>query len=124
MSYVLSLLILIPLIGSGVTFAASSLSGGRKTAWYLATAFACVTLLAAAYAFWVVYSNTPALGAYALTEDHPWITLPGFGVDILLGLDGLSAPLILVSGIVAVLSILSSRTLIDKKEPAYYALLL
>ncbi|HVB95205.1 MAG TPA: NADH-quinone oxidoreductase subunit M [Nitrososphaerales archaeon] len=124
MSYVLSLLILVPLLGSGVTFAVSSLRGGRRDASNLAAVFAVATLLVAGYAFWSVYSHTPALGQYALTEDHPWITLPGFGVDVLLGLDGLSAPLILVSGIVAVLSILSSRSLIDKREPAYYALLL
>lgn len=124
MSYVLSLLVLVPLLGSGVTFAVSSLRGGRKDASNLAAAFAIATLLLAAYAFWSVYSNTPALGQYALTEDHPWITVPGFGVDVLLGLDGLSAPLVFVSGIVATLSVLSSRSLIDKREPAYYALVL
>ena len=124
MSYVLSLLILVPLLGSGATFLLSSLGGGRRTAPYLAAAFSCATLLVAGYAFFSVYSHTPALGNYALMEDHPWITLPGFGVDIMLGLDGLSAPLVLASGIVAVLSILSSRALIDKEEPAYYALLL
>jgi len=124
MSYVLSLLIIVPLLGSAATFVVSNLGGGRKTAPYIAAAFACATLLMAGYAFWFVYAHTPALGSYALTEDHPWITLPGFGVDIMLGLDGLSAPLVLASGIVATLSILSSRKLIDKAEPAYYALLL
>jgi NADH-quinone oxidoreductase subunit M len=126
MTYVLSLLIIIPLIGSGATFALSTLGAGsgRKTASLVAAAFACATLLVAGYAFWTVYAHTPALGNYALMEDHPWITLPGIGVDILLGLDGLSAPLVLVSGIVAVLAILSSRSLIDKNEPAYYSLLL
>jgi NADH-quinone oxidoreductase subunit M len=124
MSYVLSLLILVPLLGSATTFVFSSLSRGRKTASYLAAAFALSTLLVAGYAFWSVYSHTPAPGSYALVEDHPWITLPGFGVDVLLGLDGLSSPLVLAAGIVSVLSILSSRTLIDKDEPAYYALLL
>jgi NADH-quinone oxidoreductase subunit M len=124
MGYDLSLLILIPLVGSGVTFAVSSMGGGRKTAPYISAAFAGATLLLAAYAFWFVYAHTPALGSYALVEDHPWVTLPGFGVDILLGLDGLSAPLVLVTGIVALLAILSSRALIDKREPVYYSLLL
>jgi NADH-quinone oxidoreductase subunit M len=124
MSYDLSLLIIVPLLGSGVTFAVSSIGGARKSAPYIAAAFACATLLIAGYDFWFVYAHTPALGNYALVEDHPWITLPGFGVDILLGLDGLSAPLVLVTGMVAVLSILSSKALIDKKEPVYYSLLL
>jgi NADH-quinone oxidoreductase subunit M len=124
MSYVLSLLVLVPLLGSGATFALSSLRGGRRTASNLAAVFALATLLVAGYAFFWVYSHTPALGAYALAEDHPWITLPGFGVDITMGLDGLSAPLVLVSSIVGMLAILSSRTLVDKREPAYYSLLL
>ncbi len=124
MSYVLSFLILLPLVGSAVTYALSSLGTGRKTASYLAAAFACATLLVAGYAFWSVYSSTPSLGQYALMEDHPWISLQGFGVDILLGTDGLSAPLLLVSAILAVLSILSSRSLISKREPAFYSLLL
>jgi NADH-quinone oxidoreductase subunit M len=124
MSYVLSLLIVLPLVGSAVTYALSTLSKGRKTASYLAAAFACATLLVAGYAFWSVYASTPSLGQYVLTEDHPWISLQGFGVDVLLGTDGLSAPLVLVSSILAVLSILSSRSLISKREPAFYSLLL
>jgi NADH-quinone oxidoreductase subunit M len=124
MSYVLSLLILLPLSGSGVTYALSSLGAGKRTASHLAAAFAFATLLLAGYAFWSVYSHIPALGNYAMMEDHPWITIPGFGIGVMLGLDGLSAPLVLVSGIVAVLSILSSRSLIGKKEPVYYSLLL
>src|SRR4029077_17953187 len=104
--------------------ALSSLRGGGKTASNLAAVFALATLLLAGYAFFWVYSHTPALGAYALSEDHPWVSLPGFGVDITLGLDGLSAPLVLVSSIVGILAILSSRALIDKREPAFYSLLL
>ena len=124
MSYVLTLLIHLPLAGSGVTNVLPSIGVGRKTASSLAAVFACATLLVAGYAFYSVYSSIPALGQYALTEDHAWISLPGFGIDVLLGLDGLSAPLILVSSILAVLSILSSRSLIDERETAYYSLLL
>src|SRR5579864_1462095 len=124
MDYLLSLLIVIPLSGSAVTFALSSMQGAKRTAWFLSAVFALATLSLAAVAFLSVYSNTPAPGSYALTEDHPWIALPGFGVDVLLGLDGLSAPLVLVASIVAALSILSSRSLIREREPAYYSLLL
>ena len=124
MADVLSLLILVPLAGSGATYTLSSLGGGRRWSSYIAAAFALATLFLAGYAFWSVYSATPAVGQYAFTEDHPWIAVPGFGVDILLGLDGLSAPLVFVASILGVLSILSARSLIDKREPAFYALLL
>jgi NADH-quinone oxidoreductase subunit M len=124
MTFVLSLLIIVPLLGSGVTYALSSPAGARKTAPYLAAAFGGATLLIAIYAFWSVYSSTPALGQYALLEDHPWIALPTFGVDVLLGLDGLSSPLVLVTSIVALLSILGSRAFVRQREPEYYALLL
>jgi NADH-quinone oxidoreductase subunit M len=126
MGYTLSLLILLPLLGSGVTYLVSAILGARskKAAPLIAAAFALLTMLVAGYAFSSVYSNIPAPGHYALMEDHAWISLPGFAVDILLGLDGLSAPLILVSSILTLLSILSSRSLIDKREPVYYSLLL
>ncbi len=124
MGYLLSLLILIPFLGSCLTFTVPVLTGRSRTASYLAIAFACATLVIAGYSFWSVYSNTPALGQYALTEDHPWIASPGFGVDVMLGVDGLSSPLVLVSSLVGVLSILSSMSLVDKSEPAYYSLLL
>ncbi len=124
MSFVLSLLIIVPLVGSAVTYAAASLGAGRRAAPYAAAAFSCVTLLVAGYAFWSVYSGVPAPGQYALTEDHAWISLPGFAVDVLLGTDGLSSPLLFVSAVLTVLAIVSSRSLIDKREPAYYSLLL
>jgi len=124
MSFVLSLLILAPLLGSGVTYCASTIVGGKRTAWYLAAAFSALALLVSVYAFWSIYSNTPALGQYSLGEDHSWIALPGFGVDFLFGMDGLSAPLVLASGIVTFLAILSSRSLIETRQPAYYSLFL
>jgi len=124
MSYVLSLLIFLPLIGSATTYSVSRVGGGKKGVTYSALAFSLATLLVSGYSFMSVYSNTPPLGQYALTESHDWIRLPGFGLQYLLGMDGLSSPLVLVSSILTVLSIVSSRTLIDKNEPAYYALLL
>ena len=124
MSYVLSLLILVPLVGSATAFALSSLVKATRAAWLVAITFALLTLLIAGYAFWSSYSSSPALGQYALGEDHPWISLAGFNVDALLGMDGLSAPLVLVTSIVSLLSIFGSRAVITTREPVYYALLL
>ncbi len=124
MSYVLSLLIFLPLLGSAVTFAVSGLGGGRKGAIYAALAFSLATLLVSGYASWFVSSNTPPAGQYALTEAGAWVAAPGFNLQYLLGIDGLSSPLVLVSAILTVLAITSSRALIDRNEGVYYALVL
>lgn len=124
MGYALSLLILLPLLGSGVTFALSSLVKDRRAPRSIALAFALATALVAGYAFLSVLSSVPALGQYALMEDHAWVTAPGFKVGLLLGLDGLSSPLVLAVGVVGVLSVFGSGAFIDRREPAYYSLLL
>ena len=87
MSSVLSLLIFVPLAGSAVTYALSTLGGGRKAAIYSAVAFSSVTFLISGYSFLSVYTNTPPLGQYSLTEGTTWINLPGFTLKFLLGID-------------------------------------
>lgn len=124
MGFILSALVFLPILGTALTLAVSSLAGSRRAPWYLAVAFAATTLGVATYAFWYVNTNVPPAGQYALSEDYTWVNLPGFSVDILLGIDGLSSPLIFVSSLLALFAVLSSRSLIGKREGTYYALLL
>lgn len=54
---------------------------------------------------------------------YPWI--PSLkGVDYYVGMDGLSAPLVLISSLLTVLVILGSRDLITNSEGSYYALVM
>jgi NADH-quinone oxidoreductase subunit M len=56
-------------------------------------------------------------------EKYNWFRFGSIGLDYLLGVDGLSTPLLLVSSLLTVFVILGSRKLIDHHEAEYYALL-
>jgi NADH-quinone oxidoreductase subunit M len=121
MSFVLSLLIFLPIVGSVPVFLLSRWN--KKWGIYFSAAFALAIFLVSAYVFWAVYSNPPPPGQYALTESRSWVSFPFLGLTYLLGTDGLSSPLILVSALLTLLVIVGSRRLIDHHEPEYYALL-
>ncbi|MEM8832671.1 MAG: NAD(P)H-quinone oxidoreductase subunit 4 [Cyanobacteria bacterium P01_G01_bin.19] len=71
------------------------------------------------YGFWQGYSfNNTEL---QLQETYTWI--PQLGLNWSVGVDGLSMPLILLSGLVSTLAILASWK-VDKKPRLYYALIL
>jgi len=121
MSFVLSLLIFLPIIGSPLVYLVTRLN--KKWGVSFSAAFATLILVVSAYVFWEVFSNTPAIGQYALVENYSWVNFQFFGLNYLLGTDGLSSPLILVSALLTLLVVIGSRKLIDHHEPEYYALL-
>jgi NADH-quinone oxidoreductase subunit M len=123
MSFVLSLLIVLPLVSAPVVFAV--VRANRRAGIYASLALSTAVLLVASYVFWQVYAAAPSQspGTYFLQEKYSWISFPYFGLDILLGTDGLSSPLLFVSAILTVLAIFGSRKLIDTHEPEYYSLI-
>jgi NADH-quinone oxidoreductase subunit M len=121
MSSVLSLLVFLPLAAAPLVFLATRAS--RRAGIYLSAGVAVLVFLISAYVFWGVYASPPAPGQYSFIEKYAWISLPHFGLDYFLGVDGLSTPLLFVSSLLTVLVILGSRRLIDTHEPEYYALL-
>ncbi len=122
MSYLLSLLIFIPLVGTPFVY----LVGRRNkhAGVYLAAGLSVITFLLALYSHWLVYVDPPAPGQYALMEKYTWFNFQFIGLDYLLGLDGLSAPLVTVSSLLSIMVIIGSRRLIEHHEAEYYALLL
>lgn len=122
MSYLLSLLIFIPLVGTPFVY----LVGRRNkhAGIYLTLGLSVVTFLLALYSFWFIYAHSPALGQYALVEKYTWFNFQFIGLDYMVGLDGLSAPLVVLSSLLSILAIIGSRRLIDHHEAEYYALLL
>jgi NADH-quinone oxidoreductase subunit M len=121
MSFVLSLLIFIPLLATPLVYLA--FRAGRKTGIYASVAFGLVVLLLSTYVFWTVYSAPPPPGQYVLTEKTSWVNFAFFGINYYLGTDGLSSPLIFVTALLSLLVIYGSTKLIDHHEPEYYALL-
>lgn len=123
MSFVLSLLIVLPLVSAPVVFAVVRLN--RRAGIYLSLALSTAVLLVAGYVFWQIYAMAPSAspGTYFFQEKYSWISFPYFGLNILLGTDGLSSPLLFVSALLTLLAIFGSRKLIDTREPEYYALI-
>jgi NADH-quinone oxidoreductase subunit M len=123
LSFVLSLLIVLPLLSAPVVYALVRID--RRAGIYASLALSTAVLLIAGYIFWQVYALAPSRppGTYFLQEKYGWISFPYFGLDILLGTDGLSSPLLFVSALLTVLAIFGSRKLIDAREPEYYALI-
>ncbi len=121
MSFVLSLLIALPLVASPVVYAVAR--ANKRLGIYLSLALAGVVLVVAGYIFWQVYAAPPPPGQYLLTERYGWISFNSFGLDYFLGADGLSSPLLFVSALLTVLVIVGSRKLIDHHEAEYYSLI-
>ena len=121
MSILLSTLVFLPLMGAPLVFMATRLS--KRAGIYLSVALSVAVFLVSVYVFWIVYSSPPPGGQFALMEKYSWLRFSFIGLDYLLGVDGLSTPLILVSSLLTVFVVLGSRKLIDHHEAEYYSLL-
>lgn len=122
MSYLLTLMIFIPLVGTPLVY----LVGRRNkhAGIYLTAGLSVATFLVALYSYWLISVNPLSPGQYGLMEKYTWFNFQFFGLDYLVGLDGLSAPLVTVSSLLSILVIIGSRRLIEHHEAEYYALLL
>ena len=123
MSYVLSLLIALPLVAAPLVYLATKTN--RRLGIYFSLGLAVVVLVIAGYVFWEVYSQVPAMppGTYIMQEKYSWISFGSFNLNYFLGVDGLSSPLLFVSALLTVLVIIGSRRLIDHHEAEYYSLI-
>jgi NADH-quinone oxidoreductase subunit M len=123
MSFVLSLLVFLPLVASPAIYALTR--ANRRLGIYSSLGLSAVVMVVAGYVFWQVYSGSPSLapGQYLMQERYSWISFGSFGLDYFLGVDGLSSPLLFVSALLTVLVIIGSRRLIDHHEAEYYSLI-
>jgi NADH-quinone oxidoreductase subunit M len=117
----ISATIFIPILGAGAIYLAGKAS--PRAARLGALVIALVTFLLA-LAIYGTILVTGSGGTFTLVEGpYPWI--PALkGLDYYVGLDGLGAPLVLVSAFLTVLVVLGSWDLIDHHEAEYYALIL
>ena len=121
LSFVLSLLIVLPLLSAPAVYLLTRVN--KRLGVYASLTLSAVVMLIAAYVFWQVYASPPAPGQYLFQEKFSWVSFSYFGLDYLLGADGLSSPLLFVSALLTVLVIFGSRKLIDHHEPEYYFLI-
>ena len=126
-SYVLFLLIALPLVGAGLLML---MPGYRPQAIrWTASAFATAALLLSFYAFFFYDHDA---GGLQFTRTWNWLAIPGpwplgdQGITFTLGIDGIAAPMILLTGIVTFAGVLVSWTIADRNKDFFilYFLLL
>lgn len=70
----------------------------------------------------VFYHYGSSAPAFQFVEAMPWA--PSFGLNYIVGLDGISLPLLIISTFLSLLASAGSWDLINSREPEYYALFL
>ncbi|WP_266368716.1 complex I subunit 4 family protein [Tellurirhabdus rosea] len=121
--HILSLLIFWPLAGAVLV---ALLPDTQKDHYRWITLLFCLGELLLCGAAYLAFD--PAQAGYQLLERLDWITLPlgSLGVvsiDYVVGVDGISLPLVVLTGVVMLIGAISSWT-IDKRERAYHSLYL
>jgi NADH-quinone oxidoreductase subunit M len=120
---ILSLLIFLPLIGSLVVALLPESQSVQCRRIALAVTLAEVVLAGMAYG-----GFDKSIGGYQLIEQANWITLPlgNLGIasiDYLVGVDGISLPLVVLSAVVMLIGVVSSWSMTHRLK-AYYSLYL
>jgi NADH-quinone oxidoreductase subunit M len=115
----LSLLVFLPVLGA---LALLPIPARRSSALFRAALGA--SLLTFLVSLWVLYRFDPDLGEMQLVERHTWI--PAYGVEYLVGVDGLSLFLLALTALLVPIAILASWTTIQRrvKEYLFFMLLL
>ena len=126
-SYVLFIIVVLPLAGAAVLMA---IPGYRpQTVRWTASAFALVAMLLTFYTF---FSFDHREGGVQFARTWQWLELPGFwplgdqGISLVLGVDGISAPMMMLSGIIMFTGVLMAWNITDRNKDFFilYFLLL
>ena len=124
-SYALFMLITLPLAGAGVIMAIPSYR--PQAIRWTASLFALVAMLVSFYTFLVYYRD---IDGTQFMRTWRWLDLPGWpgeqGIALTLGVDGISAPMLLLTGIVMFTGVLVSWTIKERNKDFFvlYFLLL
>ena len=117
----IELLLAVTFVGAGITFLAPDRIAGK-----LAFLISLVPAGIALYLFAAFDGTGNALlgGDLAFESHASWIQLGAYEISWFVGLDGISAPLVVLTTVLATLAIVSSWTPIDGRESQFYGLVL
>ena len=116
-NWVLSIAVFLPVVGAIITL--SFLSG--KAARSFAVIITLTELLITSYIF-LAYRNGP--GGYQMADRITgWIPIDSFKVDYYLAVDGISAPLVLLSGILGIVAVFASWNVTHRMKEHFMWLL-
>ncbi|HEY3876686.1 MAG TPA: NADH-quinone oxidoreductase subunit M [Candidatus Kapabacteria bacterium] len=117
---ILSLLIFIPLVGAVVALAVRKAEAAKWIA--LITSIVTFAISLAVYAQFNSVGGNAA--GYQLTEQMPWVVLPGLTFTYFVGIDGMSMLLILLTTFLTIVTIFGTWNSIQKSIPAFMALMM
>jgi NADH-quinone oxidoreductase subunit M len=112
--WALTALLLIPVVGAAIVWAAPAAAAGR-----IAFAVSLVELVVS-LGLWVLFE--PALSGMQFEQVRPWIG--AYGITYHVGIDGISLPMVLLTTILTPLAILGSWEGIKTKPRGFYGLML
>ncbi|HBE16770.1 MAG TPA: NAD(P)H-quinone oxidoreductase subunit 4 [Cyanobacteria bacterium UBA11149] len=113
----LTAIVLLPLLGS-LAIPVIPDKEGKRVRWY-ALGVGIADLMLMLYAFWKHYD--PSTTTFQMVEKYTW--MPQIGLSWAVSVDGISAPLVLLAGLVTTLSIFSAWQ-VDRKPRLFYFLML
>ena len=119
-------LLAVTLLGAIATF----LVDDRYAAKF-ATAVSTIPLVGSVWMYYVYLTEYQGVGNALLSPDTvafrqtiDWIELGGYTIQYSVGLDGVSMPLLALTGILTTLALVSSWTPIDERQSQFYGLML
>lgn len=126
---ILSLLIFLPLLGSLLVALMPGNQTGRADGSFFRRVALVITLVEVVLAIVAYIGFDKTIAGYQLLEQADWITLPLGNLGIasiryVVGVDGISLPLVLLSAVVMLIGVISSWTAITTRPKAYYSLYL
>src|SRR4030043_150402 len=104
---ILSVIVLTPIIAGMIILLVPS--DRKNVVRYLALAAATIAVLLSA---WVYFSYSIPTGGYQFVEKYNW--LPQLGISYYVGVDGMNAPLVLLTGVVMFTGVLISWGMGDR----------
>ncbi len=118
----LSIVIWLPLLGALVLLLIGNRDGVRDSLIRKVTFAVSLVTFAATIALWMGFTPGAAADEFQFVERVPWI--PAFGIDYYLGIDGISLMLIVLTGFLTPIALLSSWENIDKKVKEFSVFML
>src|SRR5437764_8373130 len=119
-NYLLSILILLPVIGAATAIVYSFTPGAKESHHrWIALGFTTVAFLVSLL---LVKGSGGGVNAFRFEENYSWIS--AIGARYHLGVDGISLWLVLLTTLLMPISVLSSWTAVTKRQSTYFAVML
>ncbi|MDO8679931.1 MAG: NADH-quinone oxidoreductase subunit M [Acidobacteriota bacterium] len=118
----LSLAITLPVIGAVLLMFVPNRDGSKDGLIRNLALGVSLVAFAVTLALWAGFDPSADAPAFQLVERHPWI--PSFGIDYYVGIDGLSLLLLVLTGFLTPLALLSGWVSVDKHVKEFSILML